>query len=167
MGWSFEEVILLRFNIYVLFVDSVKPLYLYLMLKLRAFQRVRGGRGPVALMNQKQMRSALVRAIVLEYHNGEAKPFPRWGWERPTSIYVLRARRLHLASTYAAKHEAVSSLLFKHQLPKGKNWPGTRLLLSAPVFSWVEGVWTQVSCTVPHNPIFKPVRSSVSFLSTR
>jgi hypothetical protein len=108
-------------------------------------------RGPTARMTKAEMRSALLRAIVIEYQNGKAKPFPCWGWERPTSMYVLRRRRLLLAKTYAITYEPVSDLLFQRQLPRGKKWPGTRLLLSAPVFSWVDGVWTQVECTLPCN----------------
>jgi hypothetical protein len=120
------------------------------MMRLRHFQRLR--RGPVALMSKMQMRSALTRAIVLEYQNGKVKPFPRWGWEQPTSMYGLRTRRLLLARAYATRYEAVSALLFERRLPQGE-WPGTRLLLSSPVFSWVDGIWSQIGCTVPLHPI--------------
>lgn len=112
------------------------------------------GRGPTARMTKEEVRSALLRAIVLEYQNGKSKPFPSWGRERPPSMYVLRRRRLLLAKTYATRYEPVSDLLFQRQLPRGKEWPGTRLLLSAPVFSWVAGVWTQVECTLPCNRSF-------------
>src|SRR5882724_9437973 len=83
-------------------------------------------------LSKTELRHALIRAIVLEFQNAKRRPFPRWGWERPTSLYVLRARRRRLALAYASRFEPVSSLLFARNLPRGKNWPGTRLLVPAP-----------------------------------
>jgi hypothetical protein len=87
--------------------------------------------------------------MVLEYQNARRTPFPRWGWERPTSLHVLRNRRQRLAGAYSSRFEPVSFLLFGRNLPRGRSWPGTSRLISAPSFTWVDGVWTQVACTVP------------------
>jgi hypothetical protein len=102
-----------------------------------------------AVMSQEQLRNALIRAVVLEYRNGQSRAFPRWGWEKPTSMYVLRARRLSLAREYARKHQPVSDFLFARRLPKGREWPGTRQLISAPIYAWVDDVWAHIGCTVP------------------
>lgn len=75
-------------------------------------------------MSKRELRSALVRAVVLEHQNAKVTPFPRWGWERPTSMYVLRTRRLRVAKVYASRVEPVVSALFERQLPRGKRWPG-------------------------------------------
>jgi hypothetical protein len=100
-------------------------------------------------MSLEQLRIALIRAIVLEYQNGRVKPFPHWGWERPTSMYVLRCARRRLATAYLERFGAVSSLLFARRLPSGANWPGTSRLVPAPMFAWQDDIWTHVGCTVP------------------
>ncbi|MDR7151660.1 hypothetical protein J2W49_003636 [Hydrogenophaga palleronii] len=120
--------------------------------------RKRRLRRPLALMSQEEMRSALVRAIVLEYNNARLKPSPRWGWERPTSLFALRRRRLRLALHFAGKYAAVSPLLLARRLPAGNDWPGTKELVSAQMFAWVEGEWTHVGCTLPNNHSFEPAR---------
>lgn len=112
----------------------------------------------LALMSQEEMRSTLIRAIVLEYNNAKTKPFPHWGWENPVSLFVLRRRRLRLAQHFAGKYAAVSPLLLARRLPVGKHWPGTKVLVSAQMFAWVEGEWTHVGCTLPYNHWFKPTR---------
>ena len=119
------------------------------MLKVpKAVRRIRQRR-PLQLLSQDEKRSALVRAIVLEHNNAKLKPFPRWGWEKPTSLFVLRRRRLRLALHYVGRHAAVSTLLLARRLPAGKAWPGTQDLVSAPMYAWVEGEWTHVGCTLP------------------
>ena len=102
-------------------------------------------------MSKAELRSALIRAIVLEYQNGKQRPFPSWGWEKPKSMFVLRRKRFRLASEYAIRHEPVSSLLFARRLPYGKDWPGTGQLVPAPMFGWRDGEWTQTGSTVPYN----------------
>src|SRR5215471_16127195 len=108
-------------------------------------------------MSKDQMRSALIRAIVLEYENGKVRRFPRWGWERPPSMLVLRRQRYRVAAAYAERFGPVSSLLFQRRLPY-KEWPGTSRLVSAPMFAWLNGVWTQVGCTVPLQHVLKAPR---------
>jgi len=100
-------------------------------------------------MRQEELRNALRRAAVLEYRNGQSKIFPCWGWEKPPSMYVLRQRRLSLARVYSRRYQPVSAALFRRHLPKGSQWPGTRGLISADLFAWVDDVWTQIGCTVP------------------
>jgi hypothetical protein len=76
---------------------------------------------PLGLMSQEEMRSTLVRTIILEYNNAKLKPFPRWGWEKPKSLFVLRRKRLRLARHFAGTHAAVSALLLARRLPVGKD----------------------------------------------
>jgi hypothetical protein len=113
---------------------------------------------PPELMSQEEMRSTLVRTIILEYNNAKLKPFPRWGWEKPESLLVLRRKRLRLAQHFAGKYAAVSPLLLARRLPVGKDWPGTGALVSTQMFRWVDGQWTHVGCTLPFNHFVKPMR---------
>ena len=135
------------------------------MLIRRRLQAMRPRVRPSTFMTKDEFRSALRRAIILEYQNGKSKPYPRWGRERPPSMYVLRVRRLRLCYSFVERYpEPISSLLFARNLPQGKSWPGTRLLLSAPIFSWVNGVWTQIGCTVP---LYHTTRQKTSPTVTR
>ena len=109
-------------------------------------------------MSLEQLHGALIRAIVLEYHNGRVKRFPCWGWEKPRSMFVLRRARRRAATAYLECFGAVSALLFERRLPTGEHWPGTRGLVSAPMFAWQEGVWTQVGCTVPIKHVVRTPR---------
>lgn len=129
----------------------------HLLKPMKKFRKRRLGR-PLTLMSHEEMRSKLLRAIILEYQNAKVKPFPRWGWEKPKSLFVLRRKRLRLAQHFAGKHAAVSALLLGRRLPGSKDWPGTSALVSAPVFGWVEGTWTHVGCTLPHKHFVKPIR---------
>ena len=116
---------------------------------------------PLEMMSRQELRSTLVRAIVLEYQNARVKPFPRWGWEKPTSLFVLRRRRIRLAQLFTARYAAVSSSLFARKLPAGKDWPGASNLVTADAYSWVDNVWTHVACTLPHNHRFHPTAHSL------
>ena len=109
-------------------------------------------------MSLDQLRSTLIRAIVLEYQNARVKPFPCWGWERPRSMFVLRRTRRRAAAAYLERFGAVSALLFERRLPTGDAWPGTKGLVPAPMFAWHEGVWTQVGCTVPIEHVVRAPR---------
>ena len=109
-------------------------------------------------MSLEQLRSALVRSIVLQYENGRRKPFARWGWEKPPSMFVLRRARLRVAAAYLERFGAVSSLLFERRLPMEGDWPGTSRLVPAPIFAWQEDVWTQVACSVPMKHIARTSR---------
>jgi hypothetical protein len=117
-------------------------------------------RQPLRLMSLEQLRSALIRAIVLEYQNGRVKAFPRWGWEKPTSMLVLRRARQRAAAAYLERFGAVSSLLFERRLPMGKEWPGTTRLVPAPMFAWREGVWTHIGCSVPLKHVARTSRGA-------
>jgi hypothetical protein len=68
------------------------------------FPALRRKRLSPAVLSQEQLRNALIRAVVLEHRNGQSRAFPGWGWEKPTSMYVLRAQRLSLAREYARQH---------------------------------------------------------------
>jgi len=68
-------------------------------------------------MGESELRRALVRAVVLELRNGCVTPFPRWGWERPPSLYALRSRRLALANEYSARYRLLNPAVFGRRLP--------------------------------------------------
>ncbi len=104
-----------------------------------------------AVMSQEQLRNALIRAVVLEYQNGKSKSFPRWGWEKPPSMYVLRRQRLNRARQYSHRYQPLGAALFCRRLPQGGLWPGTSALIPAPIYAWVDDVWTHIGCTVPLN----------------
>jgi len=104
-----------------------------------------------AVMTQDELRNALRRAIVLEHQNSKTPQFPRWGWEKPPSLWFLRQRRLRLANLYSAKYGAVGAALLERRLLRGKDWPGIKDLVSAPIYAWVEDVWTHIGDTVPSN----------------
>lgn len=86
-------------------------------------------RKPIGSQNQGEMRSSLVRAIILEYQNAKTPGNMRWGWDRPSSMYLARQNRLRLAKRYTHKYAPVSDLLFERKLPAGEEWPGTKGLL--------------------------------------
>lgn len=86
-------------------------------------------RKPIGVMNQHELKSALTRAIVLEYQNAKTPGVMSWGWDRPPSMYLARLNRIRLAKRYSQKHEPVSDLLFNRKLPSGEDWPGTKALL--------------------------------------
>jgi hypothetical protein len=64
-------------------------------------------------------------------------------------MYVLRQRRLILAKLYSRQYQPVSAALFRRHLPRGHQWPGTRALIPADMYAWVDEVWTHIGCTVP------------------
>ena len=84
---------------------------------------------PFGIMTQQELKSALTRAIILEYQNAKTPGNMSWGWDRPPSLYVARVNRIRLAKRYSKKHVPVSDILFKRKLPSGKDWPGTKGLL--------------------------------------
>ena len=70
-----------------------------------------------AVMGESELRRALVRAVVLELRNGCVTPFPRWGWERPRSLYALRSRRAALAKEYSTRYRSLNPVVFERRLP--------------------------------------------------
>jgi len=60
-------------------------------------------------------------------------------------------QRLRLARLYASKYGAVGGALFERQLPRGKAWKGLSGLVSSPIYTWVEDVWTHIGDTVSSN----------------
>ena len=86
-------------------------------------------RKPIGIMNQSELRSALVRAIILEYQNAKTPGKMSWGWDAPPSMYVARRNRIRLAKLYSMKYEPVNEMLFERKLPNGSEWPGIRALL--------------------------------------
>ncbi len=119
------------------------------MIKQRIFRPEHPWRKPVFCMNNTEINAQLIRVLILQHQNGKSQPFSQWGWEEPQSMYLLRRRRLRLARQYAQLYEPVSALIFKCQLPHGKNWLGTPTLLSQAFFSWEGGVWAQRGCSIP------------------
>jgi hypothetical protein len=118
----------------------------------RVLAKRRTMRSP-GVMLQEELRNALRRAVVLEYHNGKSPIFPAWGWEKPPSMYVLRQRRMRLARLYSRRYQPVAAALFRRHLPRGREWPGLRLLIPNDLFGWVDEVWTQIGCTGPTDPM--------------
>ena len=100
-------------------------------------------------MSQPELKSALVRSIIIEYHNAKTPGFMSWGHDVPPSMFVARKNRLRLAALYSRKYEPVSRLLFQNKLPSGNNWQGTSVLVSSTMHEWVNGVWSHTACTVP------------------
>ncbi len=80
------------------------------------------------MMDQGELRSALVRAIVLEYQNAKTPGKMTWDWDAPPSMYVARRNRIRLAKLYSKKYQPVSEMLFERKLPSGSEWPGIRAL---------------------------------------
>jgi len=80
-------------------------------------------------MNRTELKSALTRAIILEYQNAKTPGMMSWGWDRPPSMFVARQNRVRIAKRYSLKYGAVSDLLFERKLPSGEDWPGVRVLL--------------------------------------
>lgn len=104
---------------------------------------------PLGIMNKDELKRALVRAIVLEYQNAKSFGAMNWGHDAPSSMFVARNNRLRLAKMYARKYEPISNLLLKRKLPSGKEWKGTKVLVSNPIHALVEGEWLHIGCTVP------------------
>ena len=86
-------------------------------------------RKPIGIMTQRELKSALTRAIILEHQNAKTPGVMSWGWDKPPPMYVARVNRKRLAKLYSQKYAPVSDLLFKRNLPSGKDWPGTKELL--------------------------------------
>lgn len=84
---------------------------------------------PIGIMTRKELKSALTRAIILEYQNAKTPGVMSWGWDKPPSMYAARVNRIRLAKLYSQKYAPVSNLLFKRKLPSGEDWPGTKELL--------------------------------------
>ncbi len=104
---------------------------------------------PLGIMSKSELKSALVRSIVIEHHNAKTPGVMSWGHDAPPSMYVARKNRIRLAIIYSQKYEPVSKLLLQHKLPSGSNWQGTSVLVSNSIHAWVNGVWSQIGCTVP------------------
>jgi len=86
-------------------------------------------RKPIGIMSWKDLKSALTRAIVLEYQNAKVSGRMSWGWDRPPSMYVARQNRIRLAIRYSRLYGQVNKKLFERRLPSGRAWPGTKGLL--------------------------------------
>ncbi len=104
---------------------------------------------PLGIMTKDELKSALVRSIVLEYQNTKLLGSMNWGYDAPPSMFVARKNRLRLATKYARKYEPVSKMLFDRKIPSGKAWLGTKVLVSNPIYAWVEGEWMHIGCSVP------------------
>jgi hypothetical protein len=104
---------------------------------------------PLGIMSQKELKSALIRSIIIEHHNSKLLGSMGWGYDAPPSMYVARNNRIRLAKKYSQKYQPVSKLLFQRKLPNGKEWQGTKVLVSNPIHRWVNGVWLHIGCTVP------------------
>ena len=84
---------------------------------------------PIGIMGRNDLRSALIRSIVLEYQNAKTPGKMSWGWDRPPSMYAARRKRIELAKRYSRLHGPVNELLFARKLPEGESWPGIKGLL--------------------------------------
>lgn len=104
---------------------------------------------PLGIMSKKELKSALVRSIILEYQNEKLFGLMGWGHDAPPSMFVARNNRLRLAKRYAIKYDPVSKLLFQRKLPSGKEWKGTKVLVSNSIYSFADGMKTRIGCTVP------------------
>ena len=104
---------------------------------------------PLGIMSKKELKSALVRSIILEYQNAKTPGVMSWGFDAPPSMFVARNNRIRLAKLYSQKYEPVSKILFQNKLPSGCAWKGTTVLVSNPIHNWVDGVWSHIGCTVP------------------
>ena len=104
---------------------------------------------PLGIMSKQELKSALVRSIILEYQNAKTFGAMSWGHDVPPSMFVARKNRIRLAKCYSQKHDPVSSLLFQRTLPTGHAWQGTGVLISNSMHAWVDGVWSHIGCTVP------------------
>ena len=104
-------------------------------------------------MSQQELKSALVRAIVLEYQNSKTPGKMSWGHDAPVSIYVARKNRIRLAKIYSKKYDPVSKVLFQKKLPSGKAWKGTRVLVSNYMYTWVNNEPIHIGCTVPYEHV--------------
>jgi len=100
-------------------------------------------------MSKKELKSALVRSIVLEYQNDKTPGSMSWGHDAPPSMFVARKNRIRLAKLYSQKYEPVSKLLFQNKLPTATEWKGTHVLVSSSIYNMVDGEWTHIGCTVP------------------
>ena len=100
-------------------------------------------------MSKKELKSALIRSIILEYQNAKTFGSMSWGIDAPPSMFVARRNRIRLSRLYSQKYEPVSNILFQNKLPTGKDWKGTKILVSNSIYNWVDGVWTHIGCTVP------------------
>ncbi len=104
---------------------------------------------PLGIMSKKELKSALVRSIIIEYQNAKTPGSMPWGHDAPPSMFVARNNRIRLAKLYSQKYEPVSNILFQNKLPSGIAWKGTKVLVSNPIYNWVDGVWVHTGCTVP------------------
>ena len=104
---------------------------------------------PLRMMTKKELKSALVRSIVLEYQNEKIKRTMAWGYDAPASMFAARRNRVRLAEYYSKKYDPVSNLLFQRKLPSGRAWQGTRVLVSNSIHAWVNNIWSHIGCTVP------------------
>ncbi len=104
---------------------------------------------PYRLMSKEELKSALVRSIVLEFQNAKHFGTMCWGHDAPVSMYVARKNRIRLAELYSRKYEPVSKILFQRKLPSGNEWKGTKVLVSNSMHAWVNDVWSHIGCTVP------------------
>ena len=114
------------------------------------------------LMSKEDLRSALVRSIILEYQNAKA-PGMLWGYDAPQSMYVARRNRKVLAITYSRKYDPVSRLLFQRKIPSGNQWKGAGQFVSFPIYTWVNDVWTHIACSVPFDHCTVRTRASFQF----
>ena len=84
---------------------------------------------PTSIMSKNELRSALTRAILIEYQNAKTPGRMTWGWDRPPSLFVAKLNRIRLATLYDRKYQKVNKRLFKKNLPSGKDWRGVKNLL--------------------------------------
>ena len=92
-------------------------------------KQLRKPRKPVLMMTQLELKSALTRAIILEFQNAKNPRKMLWGWDRPPSMYVARENRIRLAKRYSKLYGPVSTKLFDRKLPSGSEWTGVKGLL--------------------------------------
>jgi hypothetical protein len=92
-------------------------------------KKIRKPRKLVFMMNRLELKSALTRAIILEFQNSKNPGQMLWGWDRPPSLYVARENRIRLAKRYSKLYGPVSLKLFERKLPSGNEWTGVKDLL--------------------------------------
>jgi len=86
-------------------------------------------RKPIFMMTRLELKSALTRAIILEFQNAKNPGGMLWGWDRPPSMYVARENRIRLAKRYSNLYGPVSGELFDRKLPSGNERTGVKNLL--------------------------------------
>jgi len=104
---------------------------------------------PLGIMSKQELKSTLLRSIILEYQNAKTCSSMSWGLDAPPSMFAARRNRIRLARYYSQKYEPVSNLLFQRALPTCHAWQGTGVLISNSIHAWVDGVWSHIGFTVP------------------